>query len=150
MIKYRLVCEHGHDFDSWFDSSAAYDKLEAAGLLACAVCGTEKVAKAIMAPRVKASREDTAASPPTSAPANPMQAAIAADPKLREKLKELRDYVQKTHAYVGDKFADEARKIHYGETEDKPIYGEATLAQAKELADEGVPVAPLPFVKEDA
>jgi hypothetical protein len=147
MIKYRLVCEHGHDFDSWFDSSAAYDKLETAGLLACAVCGTPKVSKAIMAPRVKSSR-DEAARGPTSA--NPMQAAVSADPKLRAKLKELREYVEKNHAYVGDKFAEEARKIHYGETEDKPIYGEATLAQAKELVEEGVPVAPLPFVKEDA
>lgn len=148
MIKYRLACEHGHDFDSWFDSSAAYDKLETAGLLACAVCGTKKVSKAIMAPRVKSSRDEE---PRAAAPSmNPMQAALSADPKLRAKMKELREYVEKNHAYVGDKFADEARKIHYGETEDKPIYGEATLAQAKELVEEGVPVAPLPFVKEDA
>mgnify|MGYP001811212780 CR=1 FL=1 len=147
MIKYRLACDEGHDFDSWFDSSAAYDKLEAAGLLTCGVCGSAKVSKAIMAPRVKAAREDQGTA---AVSMNPMQAALSADPKLREKLKELRAYVDKNHAYVGDKFAEEARKIHYGETEDKPIYGEATLAQAKELVDEGVPVAPLPFIREDA
>jgi hypothetical protein len=149
MIKYRLACDRGHDFDSWFDSSAAYDKLEAGGLLSCAVCGSAKVAKAIMAPRVKAARDEAGAGSGPRA-GHPIQAAAAADPKLREKLKELREYVEKNYAYVGDRFAEEARKIHYGETEDKPIYGEATLAQAKELVEEGVPVAPLPFVKEDA
>jgi hypothetical protein len=148
MIKYRLSCAHGHEFDSWFDSSAAYDRLEAAELLSCAECGTTKIGKAIMAPRVKAARDDEPR-PPSPSP-NPLPAVLSADPKLRAKLKELREYVEKNHAYVGDKFAEEARKIHYGEAAEKPIYGEATLAQAKELVEEGVPVAPLPFVKEDA
>lgn len=140
MIRYALKCEAGHGFESWFQSSEAFEKLRAAGRLECAVCGGGGVEKAVMAPSVP--KKGTAPAPsgpeaagPLSAPSSPAEAALRA---LREKLERDADY-------VGRDFAREARAIHAGESEKRLIYGEATGADAKKLAEEGVPVAPLPF-----
>ena len=138
MIRYTLRCAEGHDFESWFQSAEAYDALASSGHLACAVCGGGGVEKALMAPKVTAAKavaEPANADRPLSRPANPMEAAIA---KLREK-------VERESTYVGGKFAAEARAIHAGEKPDRPIWGEATGAEARSLAEDGVPVAPLPF-----
>lgn len=142
MIQYTLKCADGHRFDSWFQSAAAYDKLHAAGMVTCAVCGDIRVEKAIMAPRVQNARSDAPEAPvspapgPLSAPHSPAEQALAA----------LRKHVETNSEYVGRDFVKEARAIHEGAAPDRAIYGEAKLEEARKLAQDGVPVAPLPFM----
>ncbi len=133
MIQYSLKCKESHQFESWFQSAEAFDKLRAAGMVTCAVCGSTQVEKAIMAPRLnqKASEPEKA----LSQPANPAEQAIA---ELRKKVEENADY-------VGRDFVSEARAIHEGTAPERSIYGEARLDEAKKLVEDGVPVAPLPF-----
>ena len=132
MIQYTLKCDNDHSFDSWFQSAAAFDKLEGADLLQCSVCGSAKVSKAVMAPRVSASGEKTR---PLSAPPSAAEQAMA---EVRKKVEENADY-------VGKSFATEARAIHDGTAPERAIYGEARVTDAKKLIEDGVPVAPLPF-----
>lgn len=140
MIKYSLKCDQDHSFDSWFQSGDAFTKLAASGMVQCAVCGSAKVEKRLMAPAVSTDRPDTPApkpeeARPLSAPANPAEAAMKA---LREK-------VEANSEYVGLSFAKEARAMHLGEAPERSIYGEAKLDDARKLLEEGVPVTPLPF-----
>lgn len=136
MIQYALKCAEGHSFDSWFQSAAAYDKLQAAGHVACVVCGATKVEKALMAPRVSHGEHPSPAPRPLSdQPKHPAEQALAA----------LKAHVEKTSDYVGDGFAREARRMHLGEAPERPIWGEARAEEAKALIDDGIPVAPLPF-----
>lgn len=135
MISYSLICDQGHDFDSWFQSASAYDALEKAGHLSCAVCGSAQVRKAVMAPRVSTPAKDEAAPMALSAPGSDAEKALS----------ELRRKVEENSDYVGDRFAEEARSMHLGDTPERSIYGEANLQQAKALAEDGVPVMPLPF-----
>ncbi len=135
MIRYTLKCSSGHEFDSWFRDSSAFDALSKAGQVACGVCGDVSVEKTIMAPSVGGTKK-TATEAPLSAPASPAEAA----------LKGLRDHLRKNADYVGKEFADEARKIHAGESDARGIWGEATKEDAKALNDEGVPVAPIPWM----
>ncbi len=132
MIRYALKCSDGHAFDSWFQSAAAYEKLAAAGMISCAVCGGADVEKAIMAPRVSAG---DLPSRPLSRPANTAEAAMI---ELRRKVEENADY-------VGLSFAAEARAIHEGSAPERAIYGEARVDEARKLIEDGVKVAPLPF-----
>ena len=169
MIRYALNCDQGHVFESWFQNSAAYDKQAKRSLVTCPICGSAKVEKSIMAPRL--ARADAAnpqppappPAPPNPAPAplqqtptrpvspkTPVAMVSAAERELRQKLKELRDHITKNASYVGQRFPEEARKIHYGETEERHIYGEATIKEARELIEEGVDVAPLPPDLSDA
>lgn len=141
MIRYDLKCADGHVFESWFASSAAYDKLAAAGMVECSLCGSDKVEKTLMAPRVPSKGNTKAEATNTSEPA--LSAPVAAE--IEKKLAELRAEVEKNSDYVGNKFADEARKMHVGDTETRAIHGEATLSDAKSLAEDGIPVAALPF-----
>jgi hypothetical protein len=170
MIRYALNCDQGHEFESWFQNSAAYDKQAKRGLVNCPVCGSAKVEKAIMAPRL--ARADAAEpqppSPmpptPTPAPPPPLQPApmptippgkapvaimSSQERELRQKLKELRDHVTKNANYVGARFPEEARKIHYGETEHHSIYGEASPEEAKQLHEEGIEFHPLPILPDE-
>ena len=161
MIRYSLACGRGHEFESWFASSAAYDKQAKRGLVACPACGSTKVEKAIMAPRL--ARSDTpidvpAAAPPAAPDAPAAPAAQAPAPvamispqerELRKKLKELREYVTKNADYVGPRFPEQARKIHYGEIEHRSIYGEASPQEAKELHEEGIEFHPLPILPDE-
>jgi hypothetical protein len=153
MIRYTLGCEHGHEFESWFQNSAAYDKQAKRGLVTCPICGTAKVEKAIMAPRL--ARTDIGdPTPPAPVPQTPpvkTPVAIMApqERELRQKLKELRGHVTKNASYVGPKFSEEARKIHYGETEHRSIYGEASPDEAKALHEEGIEFHPLPMLPDD-
>ncbi|MEL7164797.1 MAG: DUF1178 family protein [Pseudomonadota bacterium] len=134
MIKYALKCEHGHSFDSWFASADGYDSLRVAGHLSCAVCGSTEVHKAIMAPRV-------------NVPAQPAQTAPdPASDEMQKTLKKMREDVEKNATYVGGNFAKEARAQYLGDVPDRPIWGEAKPEDAKSLIEDGVPVAPLPFV----
>ena len=153
MIRYALRCARGHDFESWFQSSAAYDSQRKRGLVACPVCDSTKVEKAIMAPRLARKDKSRPALEPVAAPAEDAPpASLVMAPQERElvaKLRELRDHVIKNADNVGTKFPDEARKIHYGDAEHRAIYGEATAEEARALIEEGVEVAPLPVLPDD-
>jgi len=161
MIRYTLRCEHGHEFESWFQSSSAYESQERRHLIDCPSCGSKKVERAIMAPRIIGKKgrgrapEPLAAVAPTPAPA-PAEAAsestslmMAPERELRAKLKELRDHIVKNADNVGERFPEEARKMHYGDIEHRAIYGEASAEEAKSLIEEGVEVAPLPVLPDD-
>ena len=129
MIRYDLKCDNGDEFEAWFGSIADYDKQAEAGLVECPHCGSKHVSKAPMAPAVQTSRKKSERSE--------RAVAMAMAAKVREHIKDNFDY-------VGDKFADEARKMHAGECEERAIWGEATPEQARELAEEGIPASPLP------
>lgn len=139
MILYSLVCNHGHVFEAWFKDSAAFDRQTAARKVTCPQCGAAKVEKAPMAPRIAKKTEPERAAP-LAAPTS------GKDAKLGKILKTLREHVEENYDYVGERFAEEARRIHHGEAEERDIYGEATAADARALKDEGIPVAPLPFL----
>ena len=154
MIRYNLRCERGHAFESWFQSSSAYESQEKRKLVNCPSCGSAKVQRAIMAPQIvsKKGREPAAPQPAAatdvSAPAStPLM--MAQERELRAKLKELRDHIVKNADNVGERFPNEARKMHYGDIEHRPIYGEASPEEARSLIDEGVEVSPLPVLPDD-
>jgi hypothetical protein len=159
MIRYALVCAQGHGFESWFQNSAAYDKQAKRGLVECPVCGDVKVEKAIMAPRVAGATKRgkrSVPSPMADAPApaaeevkTPVAMVSPQEQEFRTKLKELREHLTKNSDYVGQKFPDEARKMHYGDIEHRSIYGEATLEDAKEMHEEGIEFHPLPVLPDD-
>jgi hypothetical protein len=158
VIRYALTCDRGHGFESWFQDSAAYDKQAARKLVTCPICGSVKIEKAIMAPQL--SRTDKRGAPPASAPdaapvaAEPAEKAPVAmmspqERELRAKLKELRDHIVRNSDYVGQKFPEEARRMHYGEAEPRSIYGEASAEDAAALAEEGVEFHHLPRLPEE-
>lgn len=154
MIRYTLRCERGHEFESWFQSSTAYDSQHKRGLVACPTCETTKVDKAIMAPRIARKGKSAPAPQPVAAPAedSATSTSLVMAPQERElvaKLRELRDHVLKNADNVGKKFPDEARKMHYGDIEHRAIYGEATTDEARALIDEGIEVAPIPVLPDD-
>lgn len=131
MIVYCLACAEGHGFEGWFKDSASYGAQAAEGKLVCPVCNSRKVEKAPMAPAVSGTKSKAEPS------ANELR-------KMRQFMSGVRKYVEQNAENVGPKFPEEARKIHYGETEERPIFGEASLAEAKDLIEEGINVAPLP------
>jgi hypothetical protein len=156
MILYRLRCSKGHEFESWFKDSRTYERQEKKSLIGCAVCGDAKVVRAPMAPRLgKGSKKmdvemPAAAAAPAPAP-SPEQQQMAAMAKhmpkeLREALLKVREQVEKNCEHVGDKFAEEARKIHYGESDKRGIYGETSDEEAEALADEGIEFGRLPWI----
>jgi hypothetical protein len=155
MIRYTLRCEKDHAFESWFQSSSAFDSQVKRKLVTCPACGSAKVEKAIMAPRIvgKKGRERAAPSPapvPAEAPATESTSLMMAhERELRAKIKELRDHIVKNADNVGERFPNEARAMHYGDKEHRPIYGEASPEEARSLVDEGVEVSPLPTLPED-
>ena len=158
MIRYALRCERDHTFESWFQSSSAYESQVKRKLVECPTCGSTKVEKAIMAPRIVSKKgRDAAPVPaaPVPAPApevippGPTSLLMAQERELRAKLKELRDHIVKNADNVGERFANEARAMHYGDKEHRPIYGEASPDEAKSLIDEGIEVSPLPTLPED-
>ena len=159
MIRYNLRCERGHAFESWFQSSSAYESQEKRKLITCPVCGSDKVERAIMAPRIvsKKGRDKAASAPakalPSTEVAAPAPAAtplmMAQERELRAKLKELRDHIVKNADNVGERFPNEARKMHYGDIEHRPIYGEASPDEARSLIEEGIEVSPLPVLPDD-
>ena len=158
MIHYNLRCERGHAFESWFQSSAAYESQEKRKLVNCPVCGSAKVQRAIMAPQIvsKKGRDKAEPVPAVAAPADtaatasmPTPLLMAQERELRAKLKELRDHIVKNADNVGERFPNEARKMHYGDIEHRPIYGEASPDEARALIDEGVEVSPLPVLPDD-
>jgi hypothetical protein len=158
MIRYSLHCERDHAFESWFQDSSAYDAQVKRKLVSCPVCSSVKIEKAIMAPRIvgKKGRERLEPAPAAVAAPAEAQAASTSTPlmmaqerELRAKLKELRDHIVKNADNVGGQFPNEARKMHYGDIEHRPIYGEASPEEARSLVDEGIEVSPLPVLPED-
>jgi hypothetical protein len=158
MIRYHLRCERGHAFESWFQDSGAYDSQVKRKLVTCPSCGSARIEKAIMAPQVARKDKRGAAPPPpqpetaptevaTATPSTPLM--MAQERELRAKLKELRDHVVKNADNVGERFPNEARKMHYGDIEHRPIYGEASPDEARSLIDEGIEVTPLPVLPDD-
>lgn len=181
MIRYALVCTKRHEFESWFANSAAYDRQQKRGLVTCPVCGSAKVNKALMTPRLApstrsvqmpaappaaaaqaeaspampgASATGVAAAPAPTAASEPVPAAPVAmlspqEQEVRKKLKELRDHLVKNAENVGQRFPEEARKMHYGETDHRSIYGIASPEDAKALSDEGIEFSPLPVLPDE-
>ena len=159
MIQYALACDKGHSFESWFQNSAAYDKQAKRKLIECPMCGSAKVEKAIMAPRLARKDKSTsitvreeaasaladAATPDSS----PVAMISPQEHEFRKKLKELRDHLTANADNVGKKFPEEARKMHYGETDQRAIYGQAKPDDAKALIEEGVEIFPLPVLPDD-
>jgi len=131
MIRYRVVCDHEHEFDGWFSSSTGFDEQAESGAIICPQCGSSKVRKGLMAPRVSGTRKSKSRAPVEQQQMVNMMTAF-------------RKHVEENCDYVGDKFADVARRIHYEEEPARAIYGEATLNEARALVEEGVGVAPLP------
>ena len=138
MIVYALKCAQGHGFEGWFRDAATYDRQAAAGKVACAVCGATEVEKAPMAPRLAKRRGD--------APPPPVETKPGLPPEAQKLLAELRQKVERECDYVGERFSEEARRIHYGEAEKRGIYGEASDEQAKELVEEGIEVSKIPWL----
>ena len=152
MIKYALVCENGHGFESWFSNSEGYETQAKRGFVDCPHCGSTKVQKALMAPAVSTSKrrarnEAVEAPQPAPAPAEPPKPVAILDEKqraLREAIRELHAKITESTVDVGAQFSEEARRMHQGETPTRAIRGQASLAEAKELWDEGIPVMPIP------
>lgn len=179
MIRYALACRQGHAFESWFRSSDAFDEQVERGLILCPSCGSADVEKALMAPNLSRTKKSSTSripaaqeTPPEAKPealssgeaqpSSPAQAANPASPvsapvamtspqeqALRAKLRELRDYLTRNAEHVGSKFPEEARKMHYGESDARSIYGEATPEEASELIEEGIEFHPLPPLPDD-
>ena len=147
MIRYRLKCERRHEFDAWFPSSSAFDRQAKRRLISCPRCGSEKIEKALMAPRVaksgKRKRPEKPAAPPHGSH------RVAAHGELAQTMRKLRAEVEAKSEYVGPRFSEEARKIHYEETPARGIHGEATRDEAQALREEGIEFFPLPILPED-
>ncbi len=137
MISFNLICKNDHEFEGWFRNSADFDRQAKKHLIACPDCGDAHIEKALMAPVVGAKGAVRAA----------RAEKVAQARKFKKMLGEVREYVETNFDDVGDAFPEEARKIYYGEADERPIYGNATDEDAKELAEEGVPVGKLPWVK---
>lgn len=147
MILYQLRCGKDHEFEAWFKDGATCDRQLTRKTVECPVCGNKKVAKALMAPRIGAAEKPQAALPANPQQQGPQQQGMSVMANaMRQHLQEIRTKIEENCDYVGDKFADEARKIHYGETEARGIYGEATDTQHRELVEEGVEVARVPWL----
>ena len=144
-MRFALICDRDHNFDSWFQSNDAFDKLIARGLVECPTCGSTKVSKALMAPKVRSSRKAAVPDPieHAAAPSAPM---AAPDPETAEAIQKLKKHVEKNSDYVGDSFANEARAMHEGDKPQRAIHGQANAEEARKLIEDGVPALPLPFI----
>jgi hypothetical protein len=152
MIHFSLICADGHQFDGWFNSSTDFERQLKKGVVLCPVCGSPKVEKSLMAPNVATSDRQPAEEPRVQPPAVPERASFATAPHqmaLRATLRRMREVVTSNAEYVGERFPEEARRIHYEESEARGIYGEASREDAESLAEEGIEVFPLPTLPED-
>jgi hypothetical protein len=139
LIRFSLTCDHGHEFEGWFRSNDDFDKQKKRGLIDCPDCGSHRVEKMLMAPAVSTGRKQ-----------EKMALAMNAEQRrIMGEMKALSDKMRENADYVGDKFAEEARKIHFGETEARGIYGEASPDEAKSLVEDGVPFMPIPVFPDD-
>lgn len=135
MISYNLRCAKDHEFEGWFKDSTAFADQRDAADIGCPICGDHQIEQALSVPNISSGKTQS-------------RAVAEKATQMRAALREIRQHVEKTHDNVGDNFAEEARKIHYGETEARAIYGDASPTEAKELVEEGVSIAPLPWIEE--
>ena len=153
MIRYALACDAGHEFESWFPSASSFDDQGARGLVRCPVCDSAQIRKQIMAPSVASERSKAMGQQPDGAPAGeqhqPMALLSEREQALRAAIKAVRDQIAKQSDYVGPDFAEEARRMHYGEVEHRSIYGEADSREARALIEEGIEIMPLPRMPDD-
>ena len=133
MIRYTLNCNNGHQFDSWFSDSDSFEKLKEKGHLECAICSSKKVEKSLMAPRITSSNDEK------------KKTLISTQNALEKEIKALKKKIKTTATDVGENFPTEARAMHYGEKEEKPIIGKTSVDEARDLAEEGIPFIPLPW-----
>ena len=133
MIKYNLKCENSHNFDAWFSDSTNFDEQNKKNLIFCPKCNSTKIEKNIMAPNIGSKKQS-------------YTNALKTEKNYEKIIKNVRKHVEKNFEYVGNKFADEARAIHYGEKEEREIYGETSVEEAVDLIEEGVNVSPIPGV----
>jgi len=133
MIKYNLKCENNHNFDAWFSDSSNFEEQNKKNLIFCPECNSTKIEKNIMAPNIGSKKQS-------------YTNALKNEKNYEKIIKNVRKHVEKNFEYVGDKFADEARAIHYGEKEEREIYGETSVEEAVDLIEEGVNVSPIPGV----
>ena len=133
MIKYNLKCENNHNFDAWFSDSSNFEKQNKKNLIFCPKCSSTKIEKNIMAPNIGSKKQS-------------YTNALKTEKNIEKIIKNVRKHVEKNYEYVGNKFADEARAIHYGEKEEREIYGETSIEEAVDLIEEGVNVTPLPGI----
>ena len=135
MIKYKLQCKNLHQFESWFSSSDAYERLNKEKLLSCEICGSNSISKSLMSPSVNSKENKT------------LKEVLKPNPNKEQIiLKELKKEIEKNCEYVGENFEKEARAIHFGDSPKRSIYGETTLNEAKSLYEDGIPIAPLPWI----
>ena len=135
MIKYKLQCKNLHQFESWFSSSDAYEKLNKGKLLSCEICGSDSISKSLMSPSVNSKEK------------KPIKEVLKSKPNKEQIiLKELKKEIEKNCEYVGENFEKEARAIHFGDSPERSIYGKTTLKEAKSLYEDGIPVTPLPWI----
>jgi Uncharacterized protein conserved in bacteria len=139
VIQYSLHCEKGHQFDAWFKSAAAYDEQHQRGIVTCPVCDSHTVEKSLMAPAVSRANSEKVS----------LSIGHPEHARIREALKALRHKVESEADYVGDRFAEEARKIHFGEVDPRGIYGEASREEIAGLIEDGVDFMPLPTVPDE-
>ena len=137
MIKYNLKCSNNHEFESWFSDSEEFDNLKKKGLLECIYCSSKKISKSIMAPRISAVKEKN----------NDIFLENKILKKEKNNLLKLKNYIEKNFEYVGDKFSKEVREIYYDKKNKKMIYGTTTTKERKELADEGIDILSIPWIK---
>jgi hypothetical protein len=149
MILYRLKCKKGHEFEAWFANSGAFDKQQKRALLSCPVCGTSKVAKALMAPRVAKPAKPRPVKKAPEGTRSPDLQRVAAHGELATAIRKLRAEIEANSEYVGARFSEEARKIHHEEAPARGIHGEATAEEAKALREEGIEFFPLPMLPEE-
>ena len=133
MIRYTLKCNKGHQFDSWFSDSESFEQLKKNGHLECAICSSKEVEKCLMVPSINPSSDEK------------QKTLISAQSDIEKEIRDLKHKIKTTATDVGENFSTEARAMHYGEIEEKPIIGKASLDEAKDLAEEGVPFIPLPW-----
>jgi hypothetical protein len=163
MIKYQLICDQSHEFEGWFQASAAFDVQAESGLLRCPLCDSDQVKRALMTPNLASPKQRKAIEPPLAdpapKPANPTPAQQLVPPRKSEQaqvfgaalaeLRQLQQKITKDCRDVGDDFAEEARKIHYGEAEAEGIYGRTTHEEREALEDEGIDVLDMPWLPPD-
>ncbi len=149
MIRYALLCEQDHQFESWFDNSSAYDKLQKAHLVECPHCGSSQTRKALMSPQISTTRGNKQAPNKDSASSNQHAQMQKVQKELVEMARKVRRHIEKNAEYVGEKFVSEARKMHYAEAEQRNIYGSATTEEVSDLVNDGIDITPLPDLPED-
>ena len=165
MIKYQLICDKSHEFEGWFGNSAAFESQQESGLLTCPVCGSADVRRALMAPNLAspktrktdlAEQQPSAQPEPQPQPQAPQQASAALPPAAARKMQELMSEMRALQTRireecrdVGNDFAEEARKIHYGEVEPEGIYGQATAEEREALDEEGIEIMDMPWLPKD-